>query len=195
MDRNIRLVIAFDGTAYSGWQRQKKRPTIQGSIEKKLTILCSEPVCIHGAGRTDAGVHALAMVAHFQTTVGRPLSAFTRGLNSMLPHDIRILEAREMPSDFHSRYQALAKTYRYDFFSGDIMLPTRRLYEAHLPGSFDLAACQKCLPLLIGSHDFASFEGAGSRDPLQKTGRGAIRTIFQAQCRPKQANRTTGPFP
>jgi len=185
MDYNIRLTIAFDGTAYRGWQRQKNAPTIQGIVEKKLAVLCGEQIHIHGAGRTDAGVHALAMVAQVHTTAIRPLSTFTMGLNSMLPHDIRILEAHEMPSDFHSRYQALAKTYLYNFFTGDIMLPTRRLYEAHLPGPFDLAACRKCLPFLIGSHDFASFEGSGSRDPLQKNGRGAIRTIFQAQCRPK----------
>ncbi len=184
MDRNIRLTIAFDGTAYNGWQRQKNAPTIQGTVEQKLAVLCGEQIHIHGAGRTDAGVHALGMVAHFKTIAARPLSTFTRGLNSMLPHDIRILEACEMPSDFHSRYQALAKTYRYDFFTGDIMPPIRRLYEAHLPGSFDLTACRESLQLLIGRHDFASFEGAGSRDPLQKNGRGAIRTIFQAQCSP-----------
>ncbi|HEB70093.1 MAG TPA: tRNA pseudouridine(38-40) synthase TruA [Desulfobulbus sp.] len=184
MKRNIRLVIAFDGTAYNGWQRQKNGPTIQGTLERKLSVLCCESVCIHGAGRTDAGVHALGMVAHFKTGAVRPLSAFTRGLNSMLPHDIRILEACEMPSDFHSRYHALAKTYRYDLFTGDVMPPTRRLYEAHLPGSFDLTACRRSLLLLMGSHDFASFEGAGSRDPLRKDGRGAVRTIFQARCSP-----------
>ncbi len=185
MERNIRLVIAFDGTAYSGWQRQQNAPTIQGTVEEKLTVLCGHQVHIHGAGRTDAGVHALGMVAHFHTTAMRPLSTFTRGLNSMLPHDIRILDASEVPLDFHSRYQALAKTYRYDFFTGDIMQPTRRLYEAHLPGPFALDSCRKCLPFLMGSHDFASFEGAGSRDPLQKIGRGAVRTIFQTDCRPK----------
>ncbi len=185
MNRTIRLVIAFDGSAYNGWQRQKNVPTIQGTLEKMLTILCNEPVHIHGAGRTDAGVHALAMVAHFQTIAVRPLSTFIRGLNSMLPLDIRILEAREVSPDFHSRYHALAKTYCYNFFTGDIMLPTRRLYEAHLPGAFDLAACRQCLRFLVGRHDFACFEGAGSRDPLQKNGRGAVRTIYLAECRPR----------
>ena len=185
MDRNIRLLIAFDGTAYKGWQRQKNAPTIQGTLEKKLAILCGEPVSVHGAGRTDSGVHALGMVAHFQTSAPHELSAFTRGLNSLLPRDIRSLEAVEMPRNFHSRFDALAKTYRYDFSTGNIMLPTHRLYVAHLPGHFDPGTCRKCLQLLLGCHDFSSFEGAGSRDPSQKNGRGAIRTVFHAACLPQ----------
>ena len=186
MDRNIRLLIAFDGTAYNGWQRQKNAPTIQATLVEKLSMLCGDTVNLHGAGRTDTGVHALGMVANFHTSVIHPLSAFKKGLNSLLPYDIRILEASEAAPDFHSRYSALAKTYLYDFFTGETMLPTRRLYEAHLPGSFDLGAVEECLQLLIGSHDFASFEGAGSRDSLQKKGRGSVRTIFQAKCSPRE---------
>ncbi len=182
MHRNIRLLITFDGTAYNGWQRQPHAPTIQATLENKLHLLCGEPVKVHGAGRTDSGVHALGMVAHFQTTVAHPLSAFTKGLNSMLPADIRILEASEVPVDFHSRYSALAKTYRYDFFTGRLMLPTDRLYQAHFPCTFNLDAVKKCLQHLIGRHDFSSFEASGSRDRTQKKGRGAIRTIFQADC-------------
>lgn len=185
MYRNIRLLIAFDGTAYNGWQRQQHVPTIQGALEDKLHILCGEPVKVHGAGRTDSGVHALGMVAHFQTSAAHPLSAFTNGLNSLLPFDIRILEVCEAPMDFHSRFFALAKTYRYDFFTGRLMLPTDRLYQAHLPCSFNLEAVQQCLQTLIGRHNFASFEASGSRDRLHKEGRGATRTIFQTDCKPK----------
>lgn len=184
MERNIRLVIAFDGTAYKGWQRQKNGPTIQGTLENRLAVLCGESVSVHGAGRTDSGVHALGMVAHFHTSAAHPIDAFTRGLNSLLPHDIRILDAEERPADFHSRFQALAKTYRYDFFTGAVMPPTRRLYEAHLPGRFDPDACRRALRLLVGRHDFASFEATGSRNPRLKEGRGAVRTIYQADCTP-----------
>jgi tRNA pseudouridine38-40 synthase len=184
MSRSIRLVIAFDGTVYKGWQRQKSVPTIQGVLEKKISLLCAEPVSLHGAGRTDAGVHALGMVAHFRTNAERPLPTFCHGLNSLLPPDIRILEATNVAADFHSRYSALGKTYRYDFFTGRIMSPVRRLYEVHFPCSFDLSAVQECLQLLIGTHDFVSFEGSGSRDPVRNKGRGSVRTIFQAECRP-----------
>jgi len=184
--RNIQLLIAFDGTAYKGWQRQKNAPTIQGTIEKKLARLCNEPILVHGAGRTDAGVHALGMVAHFHTTVSHPLTTFSRGLNSMLPNDIRIVKAMEMAENFHSRYDAVGKTYRYNFSTAKLMLPTRRLYEAHLPGPFDLKSCQECLKSITGTHDFTSFEATGSRDKTQKKGRGAVRTIVQAQCSPIQ---------
>jgi len=183
MDRNIRILISFDGTAYYGWQRQKNVPTIQGVLEEKLSTLCCTPIKVHGAGRTDTGVHALAMVAHFHTSVSHRLSAFSKGLNSMLPKDIRILDAQEVAPDFHSRFSALAKTYRYDFFTGELMLPTHRLYEAHFPGSFHLSPVNNCIQQLIGTHDFASFEGSGSRDLTQSGGRGSIRTILQAQCR------------
>jgi tRNA pseudouridine38-40 synthase len=183
-DRSIRLVITFDGTAYKGWQRQKSVPTVQGVLEKKISLLCAESITLHGAGRTDAGVHALGMVAHFHTNAAHPLPTFYHGLNSLLPPDIRILEAKSVSPDFHSRYSALGKTYRYDFFTGRVMPPTRRLYETHFPCSFDLAAVRKCLQLLIGSHDFASFEGSGSRNPLHNKGRGSIRTVFRASCLP-----------
>jgi tRNA pseudouridine38-40 synthase len=182
LSRNILLVIAFDGTAYYGWQRQKSAPTIQGVLEEKLSSLCNTPIKLHGAGRTDTGVHALGMVAHFQTSVSHKLSAFSRGLNSMLPKDIRIIEAREAASDFHSRFSALGKTYRYDFFIGSLMLPTLRLYKAHFPGTFNISSVNACISHLIGTHDFASFEGSGSRDLSLPGGRGSVRTILHAHC-------------
>lgn len=189
MGRTVVLLIAYDGTSYSGWQRQKDAPTIQGTLEQQLAVLCGESISLHGAGRTDAGVHAQGMVAHFRTRVNYPLAAFYRGLNSLLPSDIRILEARESPAGFHSRFSALAKTYRYDFYTGEILLPTSRLYLAHYPCSFNYDAVNGCLNMLVGSHDFASFEAVGSRDRTLSTGRGAVRTIFDADCRAKE----TGP--
>jgi tRNA pseudouridine38-40 synthase len=186
MDRNIRLLIAYDGTEYYGWQRQNDVPTIQGLLEKTLSSLCCLPVQVHGAGRTDTGVHALGMVAHFHTSVSHRLSAFSKGLNSMLPEDIRIIEANEVSSYFHSRFDALAKTYKYNFFTGECMLPTQRLYEAHFPGFFQLTRVNKCIGQLLCTHNFTSFEGTGSRDLSIPGGRGAVRTILHAHCHTKE---------
>lgn len=184
--RNIRLLIAFDGSNFRGWQRQLQgESTIQGEIEDRLATLCGEPVTLHGAGRTDTGVHALAMVAHFHTTTNIPVVAFCRGLNSMLPSDIRILQAIEAPLHFHSRFSALGKTYRYDFFTGCVLLPSLRLYRAHFPGAFELNRLRPSLDAIIGTHDFSSFERSGSRDKNAVDGRGAVRTIFQAGCFPQ----------
>lgn len=184
MARVIRLLLAYDGTAYCGWQKQcQGEVTIQETIEQKLRIICRHTVTLHGAGRTDAGVHALGMVAHFHTQVHHPLSAFVEGLNSLLPSDIRILEAEEAAEDFHSRFSAKCKTYRYDFFTGQIVSPEKRLYMGHFPGFFQPFHAQKALRYLVGTHDFSSFEHAGSRNK-EATGRGAIRTLFSAECLP-----------
>ena len=182
MLRTIRLLITFDGTRYHGWQRQHNGITVQGVLEEKLGQLCKKEITLHGAGRTDAGVHALGMVAHFHLGASIPLKAFTEGLNSMLPQDIRILEACEENSDFHSRFHALGKTYRYDFFTGPLQQPITRLYAAHFPGCFDSSLLPETLQMITGTHDFSSFERVGSRNRDLKTGRGAVRTIYKATC-------------
>ncbi|MBM9536967.1 tRNA pseudouridine(38-40) synthase TruA [Desulfobulbus alkaliphilus] len=184
MSRVIRLLIAYDGGNYLGWQRQLQGRTIQGELEKRLTALCGQVITLHGAGRTDTGVHALGMVAHFRTATTIPLVAFFKGLNSMLPGDIRILAAEPAPSDFHSRFSALAKTYRYDFFTGAVMPPCQRQYRAHFPGPFDPHRLHSALQTITGTHDFSSFERAGSRDKNALSGRGAVRTLFAARCFP-----------
>lgn len=182
--RNIRLLIAFDGSAYCGWQRQLNGETIQGMLENRLSRMCDSRISLHGSGRTDAGVHALGMVANFHTKGNIPVEAFHRGLNSMLPTDIRIIEAREVNAAFHSRYSAVCKTYRYDLFCGDLQLPQTRLYVAHLPGPFDPEKARAGLAVITGTHDFSSFERTGSRDMTRTEGRGAVRTIFSASCTP-----------
>ena len=188
MERVIRLVLAYDGSSYCGWQRQRQgEATIQATLEDCLQVICGHPQTVHGAGRTDAGVHALAMVAHFHTHVTHPLAAFTKGLNSLLPPDIRILSAGEAAPDFHSRFSASAKIYRYDFFCGEVMLPSKRLYTGHLPGKFDPVPAREALAQLLGTHDFSSFERAGSRDLTFTGGRGAIRTLYEASCLPTDA--------
>lgn len=177
--RNIKLLLAFDGTAYAGWQKQKSHKTIQGVIEDRLHVMTGEHTCLHGAGRTDAGVHALGMVANFATGTEIPCQAFAKGLNSMLPTDIRVLAATEVEAGFHARRSATAKTYWYNLTSGPVQLPTERLYCAHVFTALDIAAIQAGLAHVAGTHDFASFEGSGSRDP-EVGGRGAVRTIFAA---------------
>jgi len=188
MRRCVRLVIAYDGTAYRGWQRQRNVPTIQATLETALCRICGHDLILHGAGRTDAGVHAQGMVAHFHTRVRHPLSAFVHGVNSLVPEDIRILVANEAAKNFHSRFDALAKTYRYDLSTAPIQQPTNRLYEAHFPGPLDIQAIQDCLTTIVGTHDFSSFEAVGSRDPRQE-GRGPVRTMLAARIRQEGATR------
>jgi tRNA pseudouridine38-40 synthase len=177
--RNIKLLLAYDGTHYAGWQKQKSEPSIQAAIETKIHVMTGEDVCLHGAGRTDAGVHALGMVANFYTSSGIPCKGFLKGLNSMLPDDIRLLQVTEAAPDFHARRSAKAKTYLYFISCGPVQVPTERLYAAYVYEKLDIQAMEKGLTALLGTHDFSSFEAAGSRDPEIKTGRGAVRTLFE----------------
>ncbi|MCF6289870.1 MAG: tRNA pseudouridine(38-40) synthase TruA [Desulfobacterales bacterium] len=179
--RNIRLLLAFDGTNYAGWQKQRDQKTVQGMIEAAINTMTSAPITLHGAGRTDAGVHALGMVASFHTRAIIPCTGFRMGLNSMLPVDIRVIEAGEAGDDFHARRSARAKTYYYDICTGPVQMPCQRLYSAHVPGRLDREAMRACARLLVGSHDFSSFEAAGSRDPSRKQGRGPVREIFSVR--------------
>lgn len=181
-EKNIRLLIAYDGTNYGGWQRQKNSPTIQGIIEDKLSVITSEETVVNGSGRTDAGVHALGMVANFKTSSGMAAESYQKALNSMLPRDVRILKVGEAAPDFHARYDSTGKTYRYDFFTGSIQPPAERLYRTHVPCSFKLSIIIDCLKVLVGSHDFSSFEASGSRDLTRTGGRGAVRTLLKAVC-------------
>lgn len=178
--RNIKLLLAFDGTGYAGWQKQKSEKTIQGVLEDRLYIMTGRHTCLHGAGRTDAGVHALGMVANFETGTKIPCPGFVKGLNSLLPDDIRILQATEVAAAFHARRSAKTKTYWYNLTSGPVQLPTERLYRAHVFTELDFAAMKAALEHMIGTHDFSSFEGSGSRDP-ELDGRGAVRTIVEAR--------------
>ena len=180
--RTIRLCIAYDGTCYKGWQRQRNGPSIQETLERQLAVITKAEMVVHGAGRTDAGVHALGMAAHFHTGATMPAPAFVRALNSMLPKDIRVLGAEETAPDFHARFSATGKTYRYDFFTGPVQLPAERLYRTHLPCSFRPDRVQAGLEHLLGTHDFASFEAVGTRDRSRTEGRGAVRTLFRADC-------------
>jgi len=179
--RNIKLVISYDGTHFSGWQRQRNAPTIQGEIERYLNLMTRESIALHGAGRTDAGVHAAGMVAHFTTTATISCDDFLHGLNSMLPGSIRILAAEEVDPNFHARYSAIGKRYQYTLYTGKIHPPHLRLYSVHITSELNITAIQICLKHLCGTHDFSSFENSGSRDKSNCSGRGAVRTIYHAE--------------
>jgi tRNA pseudouridine38-40 synthase len=178
--RNIKLVLAYDGTDYAGWQRQLGQPSIQQIVEEALARLTQAPVTLRGAGRTDAGVHAEGMAANFHTDSAIPLLGLVKGLNSMLPEAIRVLAAEKVANDFHARYNATGKVYVYTFMTTEIMPPCSRLYAVQVHGAFDCPAVRLCLPMLVGTHDFSSFEAIGSRDLSISGGRGAVRTIFAA---------------
>ncbi len=187
-NRNIKLIIAYDGTDYCGWQKQKNGLTIQGKLEKLLAIICNQQVTLHGAGRTDAGVHALAMTANFHTNSTISLTKLQKGLNSLLPGAIKIMSLAEMDENFHSRFSVSSKTYLYKIFTGDIQLPCERFATAHVPFKLSLNNMRSCLEIICGCHDFASFETSGSRDKSISSGRGSVRTIFEATLLEKKEN-------
>jgi tRNA pseudouridine38-40 synthase len=161
--RNIRLTLEYDGTCYHGWQRQKNALSIQEVIETALTRITGETVRLTGSGRTDAGVHALGQVANFATSSTVPRRAFLHGLNSLLPMDIAVLRAEEVPLTFHARYGALAKTYEYRILNRPVRSPLNRLYAWWLTSSLDIAAMQQAAAVLPGEHDFFAFRAARSR--------------------------------
>lgn len=178
--RNIKLLISYDGTSFSGWQRQKNARTVQGEIEYCLNLMTREKIDLHGAGRTDAGVHAEGMVAHFTTGSAITCHDFMRGMNSMLPGAIRIFAIDEVDLDFHARFSATGKCYQYNIYTGKIQPPHLRLYSLHVVRRLHVAAIKECLQILQGTHDFSSFENSGTRDKSILSGRGAVRTIYRA---------------
>ncbi|MEW6219065.1 MAG: tRNA pseudouridine(38-40) synthase TruA [Thermodesulfobacteriota bacterium] len=183
--RFLKVTLAYDGTAYRGWQRQRDPATIQEVCEKALGRVLGEAVTLHGAGRTDAGVHALGQVASLVTARPIATGGLARGANSLLPRDIRVLAVEETAAGFHARRSALAKRYRYRLAIGRILLPYDRLYAGHEPRSLDQPAMGRCLAALVGEHDFRSFCGAGSLDFAALPPRGTRRRILAASLAPE----------
>ncbi len=178
--RTLLLLIAFDGTEFAGWQRQSGQPTIQGEIESRLARITNRAVVLHGAGRTDAGVHALGMTASFETDSTIPCAGFLKSLNSLLPSAIRVLAVEDKEPAFHARFSAKGKCYLYHLTCGGVAPPIRRLYTYHVARVLLLTPMRRSLELLLGTHDFSAFEAVGSRDLSYLGGRGAVRTIFRA---------------
>jgi tRNA pseudouridine38-40 synthase len=155
--RNLKLVLAYDGTDFSGWQVQPETATIQGALASAIGRVTGEKVLPQGSGRTDAGVHALGQVATFATPSPIPPDNLVIALNDILPPSIRILEAADVPPDFHARKSARAKSYRYRIFRGDICPPFLARYVWHYPYPLDEVAMQEVAGLVVAEHDFTSF--------------------------------------
>lgn len=159
--RHIRLVVEYDGTSLCGWQRQSNGPTVQGHLEAALAQLLQHAVTVTGASRTDAGVHARGQVASFRTERTIPLHGVRRGLNSLLPEAIAIREATEVGDDFHPRFSATGKHYRYTVLARPDRSPRWRDRAWHVPEPLALDAMREAAALLLGEHDFAAFRAAG----------------------------------
>lgn len=171
----IKLTLEYDGTYYHGWQKQPYLTTIQGTLEKALFRLTQQPIRVHGAGRTDAGVHALGQVAHFKAGPGAedhgaPISppapfepeVWVRGLNALLPGDIVIHAADAVPDSFHARFSAKEKTYTYFVYNAPRRSPFQRQTAWHLTQPLDLKKMRAAAKRMIGEHDFTSFCAASS---------------------------------
>lgn len=162
--KRFRLTIAYDGTAYSGWQVQARHPTIQETVERTLADLVGAEVKVHGSGRTDQGVHARGQVAHVDLTTSMDAGAVVRALNSHLPEDIRVLRASLAGPDFHARRSAVSKEYRYFVWNDRILPPVQRLYMAHSYRPLDVAAMQRAADFLVGQHDFTAFTAKSNQE-------------------------------
>jgi tRNA pseudouridine38-40 synthase len=159
---NFKLTLAYDGTGLVGWQRQASGVSVQGLLEDVLCVLDGRPVAVAGAGRTDAGVHALGQVASASLERGIDAAALVRALNAQLPRAVRVLDAIEAPANFHPRFAARSKTYRYRIWNAGVMSPFERAYAWHVAvPSLDVEAMATAAALLRGRHDFAAFQAAG----------------------------------
>lgn len=160
----FRVTLAYDGTDFAGWQRQRTGAgrTVQGVVEEALARLNNgERVAVHGAGRTDAGVHAVGQVASFVLPRDIEAGTLARALNAMLPADARVLDASAVGPGFHARRSAVSKLYRYVLDTGTVQVPTRRRTAAHVPFALDPSAVHGVAALFVGRHDFAALASSG----------------------------------
>ena len=179
-ERNIRLLIAYDGTDFSGWQRQDRRRTVQGALEDSLEKIHKRPVALAGSGRTDAGVHAAGQVANFQTDINSiPAERFVPALNSILPRNIRVLEARPAPDDFHARFDAKSRSYRYHLICGRPALPQELRYSLQLWRRPNLELLNAYARIFRGELDCSLFAWPG--DPSGSRNRYFFNAAFFIQ--------------
>ncbi len=163
--RNVKIIVEYDGTRYAGWQRQKSDATIQQQIEQAVCAITSvERATVHGSGRTDAGVHAIGQVANFHTESAIPIGSFPPALNTHLPEDIVVTDAAEMDAEFHARFSAVSKRYRYTIARRRHPSPVERLYTLCVPDRLDLQAMTAAAAVLVGEHDFSAFASKSAED-------------------------------
>jgi tRNA pseudouridine38-40 synthase len=156
--RNISLVLEYDGTNYHGWQCQPNAITLQEVVQRSIERILDHPVKIYAAGRTDTGVHAFGQVINFRTEKTIDLRSITKGLNSLLPGDIRVKNAREVDESFHSRYSAKSKSYIYCIVTDRYHSPFNMRYSWHIPYAINVSLMNESIKEIIGVHDFSSFK-------------------------------------
>ena len=173
--RRVRLIVEYDGTNYAGWQRQINAMSVQQRLEEGLTKLTKTPVTVTGSSRTDAGVHAMCQTVHFDTESGVPDEKFCYALNTMLPEDIRVRKSMSAEPDFHARFQAKGKIYRYLIHNSPHASAMYRNFRAHVMYDLDVDKMNREVQAMIGTHDFAPFAASGS---IVKD---TTRTIYDAR--------------
>jgi tRNA pseudouridine38-40 synthase len=178
--RNIKLTLAYDGHDFAGWQVQPDRPTIQGTLVSVIEQITGEKTLPQGSGRTDAGVHALAQVATVAIESPMPLAGFRKALNDLLPVAIRVINAEEVPAEFHARKSAQAKTYRYRIFRGEICPPFLARYVYHHPYPLDEHAMTEAAAVVMGEHDFTSFAAVDPERSKEGMEIDNIRAIYSS---------------
>jgi tRNA pseudouridine38-40 synthase len=181
--RNLKLILSYDGTDFSGWQVQPGRSTIQGLLASAIGRLTGENVLPQGSGRTDAGVHALAQVATFATSSPIPVENFVKALNDALPAAIRVLSAEEVAPEFHARKSARAKTYEFRMYRGAICPPFAARYVWHYPFPLDESALGSAADVVVGEHDFTSFAAVDTErrlDEINAEPRSSVRSIHSS---------------
>jgi tRNA pseudouridine38-40 synthase len=181
MSRRLKIIVAYDGAPFAGWQSQSHRNTIQDHLERAFECISGERVRVHGAGRTDAGVHALAQCAHVDLAKDRlPAPRWTDALNALLPPATRVLRCCYVSKNFHARLCAKGKIYRYRVWSGSVLPPFEYGRVWHVPCPLDLKLLKKAASQFVGTHDFAAF--AANRGKPEKS---TIRTIYSVAVRRK----------
>ncbi|MCG8564298.1 MAG: tRNA pseudouridine(38-40) synthase TruA [Desulfobacterales bacterium] len=184
MPKSFKLTIEYDGTDYSGWQRQQDRTTIQGELESVLSLILNQEIKIAGSGRTDAGVHAHAQVASFTAETSMGPEGLIRAVNSLLKKQAIVLrDIHEVEADFHAQYSATSKEYHYWILNSKIPSALESRYVWHVHQPLDMAPMAACCDHILGVHDFKSFENVGS--PRTST----IREIFSASIQAKSRDR------
>jgi len=178
--RTLKLTLAYDGSRFVGWQRQATGDSVQGLLERALTAIEGAPVAVHGAGRTDAGVHALGQVASAQLAASHDTGTLLRALNAQLPYDVRVLTVEDAAPDFHARFSARRKTYRYLLRNAPFAHAFERAFVWHVAETLRVEPMQTAAALLRGTHDFAAFRSAGSdvSTTIRTIGRSAM---FEAE--------------
>jgi tRNA pseudouridine38-40 synthase len=177
--RNIKFIVAYDGTDFSGWQAQPGQVTVQGTLADVLEKLTQQRAAIQGAGRTDAGVHASGQVLNFKTESSMGVEEFQRACNALLPPTIRVNSAEEVDLNFHSRRDAVAKTYRYRIFRGRVVPPFIWKYVLQDSSEMNFDALAEAAGFFAGNHDFTSFAAStgSNEDDLERV---TVRTIYQS---------------